>query len=64
MTGLTHRSMQMAHFKDSSNILALAVPSATTGAAAGAAATATGAAFPAAAVVASAETETAALGLT
>jgi len=67
VTGLTHRSMQIAHFRDSSNMLALAVPSATgAAAAAGAAgAPATPEAFTvAAAVVASAETATAALGLT
>ena len=52
----------MAHFRDSSNMLALAVPSAT-GAAAGAAAAAGAEAF-AAAVVASAETATVVFGLT
>ena len=63
VTGLTHRSMQMAHFSDSSNMLALAVPSATGGAAAGA--LAAGALAFAAAVVASTERATAVVfGLT
>ena len=55
MTGRTQRSMQIAHFSDSSNMFSLAVPSA----AAAAGCWSAGAAEAAFAVVASAETATA-----